>query len=143
MVGRNFENANETRAYIKTRTLLGRGSMDKCTVYGSSSMSFLGKEIQFSEGSVTSAPKSGRSKSASSPKTVKSKKFSKIRRKIILLSRLRTNLEFQKHILRILPNILIMSKESTRWTTHMFNEEQICTHVRTARKLLKRFPIYV
>ena len=48
-------------------------------------------------GSVTSAPKYCRSKSASSPKIV-IKIYSKIRRKDILLSRLRTWLAFQKHL---------------------------------------------
>ena len=38
-------------------------------------------------------------------------------------------------------NILKM-KESTWWAPHLLNEEQKCTHVRTARKLLKRFPRY-
>ena len=33
-------------------------------------------------------------------------------------------------------------EESTWWTPHLLNEEQKCTHVRTARKLFKRFPRY-
>ena len=35
-----------------------------------------------------------------------------------------------------------MKKESTWWAPHLLNEEQKYTHVRTARKLLKRFPRY-
>ena len=49
-------------------------------------------------GSVTSAPKYCRSKSASSPKIVIKKIYSKVKRKDILLSRLRTWLTFEKHL---------------------------------------------
>ena len=44
--------------------------------------------------------------------------------------------------LRFWRNILKMKKESTCWAPHLLNEEQKYTHVRTARKLLKRFPRY-
>ena len=45
--------------------------------------------------------------------------------------------------LRFWRNILKMKKESTWWAPHLLNEEQKKnTHVRTARKLLKRFPRY-
>ena len=44
--------------------------------------------------------------------------------------------------LRFLRNILKMKKESTWWAPYLLNEEQKYTHVRTARKLLKRFPRY-
>ena len=43
---------------------------------------------------------------------------------------------------RFCRNILKMKKESTWWAPHLLNEEQKYTHVRTARKLLKRFPRY-
>ena len=39
-------------------------------------------------------------------------------------------------------NILKMKKESIWWAPHLLNEEQKYTHVRTARKLLKRFQRY-
>ena len=106
MVGRSVENENEISADIKTRTLLSRGSTniyaDICTVYVSNSVSFSTACRQVSDfsagvGSVTSAPKYCRSKSASSPKIV-IKLYSKISRKDILLSRLRTWLAFQKHL---------------------------------------------
>ena len=106
MVGRSVENEIEIRADIKTRALLSRGSMDIYadifTVYVSNSMSFSTvcrqvRDFSAGVGSVTSAPKYCRSKSASSPKTV-IKKYSKIRHKDILLSRLRTWLAFQKHL---------------------------------------------
>ena len=35
-----------------------------------------------------------------------------------------------------------MKKESTWWAQHLLNEEKKYKHVRTARKLLKRFPRY-
>ena len=44
--------------------------------------------------------------------------------------------------LRFWRNILKMKKESTWWAPHLLNEEQKCTHVRTARKLLEQFPRY-
>ena len=44
--------------------------------------------------------------------------------------------------LRFWRNILKKKKESTWWAPHLLNEEQKYTHVRTARKLLKRFPRY-
>ena len=44
--------------------------------------------------------------------------------------------------LRFWRNILKMKKESTRWAPYLLNEEQKYTHVRTERKLLKRFPRY-
>ena len=44
--------------------------------------------------------------------------------------------------LRFWRNILKMKKESTWWAPHLLNEEQKYTHVRTARKLLKRFLRY-
>ena len=44
------------------------------------------------------------------------------------------------HYLR---NILKIRKESPRWAPYLLNEEQTCTHVRTAHKLLKWFPRYV
>ena len=44
--------------------------------------------------------------------------------------------------LRFCRNILKIKKDSTWWAPHLLNEEQTCTHVRTARKLLKRFPRY-
>ena len=46
-------------------------------------------------------------------------------------------------VLHLWRNILKMKKESTWWVPHLLNEEQKYTHVRTARKLLKRFPRYV
>ena len=79
MVGRSVENEIEIRADIKTRTLLSRGSTDIyadiCTVYVSNSMSFSTvcrqvRDFSAGVGSVTSAPKYCRSKSASSPKIV-------------------------------------------------------------------------
>ena len=103
MVGRSVENEIEIRADIKTRALLSRGSTDIyadiCTVYVSNSMSFSTvcrqvRDFSAGVGSVTSAPKYCRSKSASSPKIVIKKVYSKIR----LLSRLRTWLAFQKHL---------------------------------------------
>ena len=39
-------------------------------------------------------------------------------------------------------NILKLRKESTRWVPHLLDEEQKGVPVRTARKLLKRFPRY-
>ena len=106
MVVRSVENEIEIRADIKTRALLSRGSTDIyadiCTVYVSNSMSISTvcrqvRDFSAGVGSVTSAPKYCRSKSASSPKIV-IKIYSKIRRKDILLSRLRTWLAFQKHL---------------------------------------------
>ena len=106
MVGKNVENEIEIRAGIKTRALLSRGSTDIyadiCTVYVSNSMSFSTvcrqvRDFSAGVGSVTSAPKYCRSKSASSSKIV-IKLYSKIRRKDILLSRLQTWLAFQKHL---------------------------------------------
>ena len=79
MVGRSVENEIEIRADIKTRALLSRGSTDIyadiCTVYVSNSMSFSivcrqVRDFSAGVGSVTSAPKYCRSKSASSPKIV-------------------------------------------------------------------------
>ena len=107
MVGRSVENEIEIRADIKTRALLSRGSThiyaDICIVYVSNSMSFSTvcrqvRDFSAGVGSVTSAPKYCRSKSASSPKIVLKRLYSKIRRKDILLSRLRTWLAFQKHL---------------------------------------------
>ena len=81
MVGRSVENEIEIRTDIKTRALLSRGSTDIyadiCTVYVSNSMSFSTvcrqvRDFSAGVGSVTSAPKYSRSKSAStcSPKIV-------------------------------------------------------------------------
>ena len=107
MVGRSVENEIEIRADIKTRALLSRGSTgiyaDICTVFVSNSMSFSTvcrqvRDFSADVGSVTSAPKYCRSKSASSPKIVIKKLYSQIRRKDILLSGLRTWLAFQKHL---------------------------------------------
>ena len=79
MVGRSVENEIEIRADIKTHALLSRGSTDIiadiCTVYVSNSMSFFTvcrqvRDFSAGVGSVTSAPKYCRSKSASSPKIV-------------------------------------------------------------------------
>ena len=44
--------------------------------------------------------------------------------------------------LRFWRNILKMKKESTWWAPPLLNEEQKYTHVRTARKLFKRFQRY-
>ena len=108
MVGRSVENEIEIRADIKTHALLSRGSTDIyadiCTVYVSNSMSFSTvcrqvRDFSAGVGSVTSAPKYCRSKSASSPKIVINKKlYIKIRLKDILISRLRTWLAYQKHL---------------------------------------------
>ena len=106
-VGRSVENANKIRADIKMCALLSRGSTDIyadiCTIYVSNLMSFSTvcrqvREFSAGVGSVTSAPKSCRSKSASSPKIVIKIYFCKIRHKYILLSILRTWLAFQKHL---------------------------------------------
>ena len=79
LVGRSVENEIEIRADIKTRALLSRDSTDIyadiCTVYVSNSMSFSKvcrqvRDFSAGVGSVTSAPKYCRSKSASSPKIV-------------------------------------------------------------------------
>ena len=80
MVGRSVENANEIRADIKTCALLSRCSkdiyVDICTFYGSKSMSFSTvcrwvRKFSADLGPDTSAPKPGRSISASSPMIVK------------------------------------------------------------------------
>ena len=77
MVGRSVENEIEIRADIKTRALLSRGSTDIysdiCTVFVSNSITFSTvcrqvRDFSAGIGSVTSAPKYCRSKSASSPK---------------------------------------------------------------------------
>ena len=79
MVGRSVENEIEIKADIKTRALLSRGSTDIhadiCIVYVSNSMSFSTvcrqvRNFRAGVGSVTSAPKYCRHKSASSPKIV-------------------------------------------------------------------------
>ena len=44
--------------------------------------------------------------------------------------------------LRFWRNILKLKKESTMKAPNLLNEEQKCMHVRTARKLFKRFPNY-
>ena len=152
MVGRNVENAKEIRAYIKTRALLSKASQDIyadiCIVYSSNSMSFstVCRWVRkFSAGveSVTSAPKSGRPKSASSPKIVE-------KNKLLVKSDARyTSQQIANMVgiskasaLRILRNILKMKKKSARWIPHLLTEEQTRTRVRMARKLLKRFPRY-
>ena len=107
MVGRSVENEIEIRVDIKTRALLSRGSTDIyadiCTVYVSNSMSFSTvcrqvRDFSAGVGSVTSAPKYCRSKSASSSKIVTKNYIVKSRRKDKLLSRLWTWLAFQKHL---------------------------------------------
>ena len=79
MVWRSVENEIEFRADIKIRALLSRSSTDIyadiCTAYVSNSMSFSTvcrqvRDFSSGVGSVTSAPKYCRSKSASSPKIV-------------------------------------------------------------------------
>ena len=79
MAGKSVENEIEIRADIKTRALLSRGSKDIyadiCTVYVSNLMSFSTicrqvRDFSAGVGSVTSAPKYCRSKSASSPEIV-------------------------------------------------------------------------
>ena len=79
IVGRSIENANEIRADIKTSALLSRGSTDIyadiCTVNGSNLMSFSTvyrriRKFSAGVGSVTSAPKSYRSTSASRQKII-------------------------------------------------------------------------
>ena len=39
--------------------------------------------------------------------------------------------------LRFWRNILKLKKENTRWAPNLLNEEQKCTHVRTARKTVE------
>ena len=79
MIGRSVENKIKIGSDIKTRALLSRGSTDIyadiCTVYDSNSMSFSTvcrqvRDFSAGVGSVTSAPKYFRSKSASSQKIV-------------------------------------------------------------------------
>ena len=81
VVGRSVENEIKIRADIKTRAILSRGSTDiyadicTCTVYVLISMSFSTvcrqvRDFSAGVGSVTSAPKYCRSKSAGSPKIV-------------------------------------------------------------------------
>ena len=79
MVGRSVENPNKIRTDIHNHALLSRSStdiyVDLCTVYGSNSMSFSTvcrwvRHLSADVGPVTSAPKSGRSNSACSPKIV-------------------------------------------------------------------------
>ena len=147
MVGRSVENEIEIRADIKTRALLSRGSTDIyadiCTVYVSNSMSFSTvcrqvRDFSAGVGSVTSAPKYCRSKSASSPKIVIKNYIVKSDAKIYFPA----DCGHGWHFKSIWRNILKMKKESTWWAPHLLNEEQKYTHVRTARKLLKRFPRY-
>ena len=151
MVWRSVENEIEIRADIKTRALLNRGSTDIyadiCTVYVSNSMSFstVCRQVRdFSAGveSVTSAPKYCRSKSASSPKIVIKNYIVKSDAKIYFSADCGHGWHLKAFALRFWRNILKMKKESTGWAPHLLNEEQKYTHVRTARKLLKRFPRY-
>ena len=150
MVGRSVENEIEIRADIKTRALLSRGSTDIyadiCTVYVSNLMSFSTvcrqvRDFSAGVGSVTSAPKYCRSKSASSPKIVIKNYIVKSDAKILLCCKQIADMVgiSKAFALRFWWNILKMKKESTWWAPHLLNEEQKYTHVRTASKLLKRF----
>ena len=85
MGGRSIENTNEISTDIKTRALLSRSSTDIYadiyTIYGSNSISFSTVcrwvwKFSADVGPVISAPKSCRSKSASSLKIVEKKNFS-------------------------------------------------------------------
>ena len=151
MVGRSVENEIEIRADIKTRALLSRGSTDIyadiCTDYVSNSMSFSTvcrqvRDFSAGVGSVASAPKYCRSKSASSPKIVIKNYIVKSDAKIYFSADCGHDWHFKSIALRFWRNILKMKKESTWWASHLPNEEQKYTHVRMACKLLKRFPRY-
>ena len=89
-------------------------------------------------GSVTSAPKYCRSKSASSPKIVIKNYTVKSDAKIYFSADCGHGWHFKSICTALLANILKMKKESTWWAPHLLNEEQKYT----ARKLLKRFPRY-
>ena len=151
MVGRSVENEIEIRADIKTRALLSRGSTDIyadiCTDYVSNSMSFSAvcrqiRDFSAGVGSVTSAPKYCRSKSASSPNIVIKNYIVKSDAKIYFSADCGHDWHFKSIALRFWRNILKMKKESTWWASHLPNEKQKYTHVRMACKLLKRFPRY-
>ena len=151
MVGRSVENEIEIRADIKTRALLSRGSMDIYadifTVYVSNSMSFSTvcrqvRDFSAGVGSVTSAPKYCRSKSASSPKIVIKNYIVKSGAKIYFSADCGHGWHFKRFCTGFWRNIWKMKKESNWWAPHLLNEEQKYTHVRTACKLLKRFPRY-
>ena len=93
--------------------------------------------------SVKSAPKSCRSKYASSPTIIfKKKNFSKIRHKIYISADCGHGWNFKSICIALLRNNLKMKNQSTWRAPHLLNEEQKCTHVRAARKLLKQFSRY-
>ena len=149
MVGRSVENVIKIRADTETCALLSRGSTDIyadiCTVYVSNSMSFSTvcrqvRDFSAGIGSVTSAPKYCRSKSASSPKIVIKKYIVKSDARYTS-QQIADMVGISKAIAqRFWRNILKMMKESTWWAPHLLNEEQKYTHVRTAHKLFKQFP---
>ena len=151
MVGRSVESEIEIRADIKTLALLSRGLTDIyadiCTVYVSNSMSFSTvcrqvRDFSAGVGSVTSAPKYCRSKSASSPKIVIKNYIVKSDAKIYFSADCGHGCISKAFALRFWQNILKMKKESTWWAPHLLNEEQKYKHVWTAHKLLKHFPRY-
>ena len=151
MVGRSVENENEIKANIKTRALLSRGSTDIyadiCTVYVSNSMSFSivcrqVRDFSAGVGSVTSAPKYCRSKSACSPKIVIKNYIVKSDAKIYFSAVCGHGWHFKSICTALLAKYLENEKESTWWAPNLLNEERKYTHVKTARKLLKRFPRY-
>ena len=147
----SVENEIEIRADIKTRALLSRGSTDIyadiCTVYVSNSMSFSTvcrqvRDFSAGVGSVTSAPKYCRSKSERSPKIDLKNYIVKSDAKIYFSADCGHGRHFKSICTALLAKYFEMKKESTWWAPHLLNEEQKYTHVRTARKLLKRFPRY-
>ena len=151
MGGRSVGNANEISADIKTHTLFNRSSTDIYadiySVYGSYSMSFstvcrLVSNFSADVGPVISAHKCVRSKSASSPTIVE--KILLVKSDARYTSQLIADMVgiSKAFALRFWRNSLKLKKESTRWAPHLLNEEKICIHVSTARKLLKRFPRY-
>ena len=84
-------------------------------------------------GSVTSAPKYCRSKSASSPKIVIKFYIVYSGAQIYFSADCGHGWHFKSICTALLAKYFEKKKESTRWARHLLNEEQKYTHVRTAR----------
>ena len=98
------------------------------------------RKLSADVGPVIGSHKSDTSKYASSPKLVDF--FSKIRRKLYFSAECGHGWNFKSICIALLAKYFKTEKKSTRGAPHLLNDEKHCMHVRTVRKLLKRFPRY-
>lgn len=150
MAGKRTSNTAKIRAYILTRMKLGLCARDIyieiCGAYGCNEVSYRTvarwiSKFKCGMESVKDAPKSGRKKTAITPKNIQKVKDLIARDARYTVGNIARFVGISVgSVHTILKKILKVRRLTARWIPHLLTDEQKRQRVKTARELLERYP---